>query len=324
MHIRTGSGEARLPDFLIVGAARAGTTTIYQYLTTHPEVFMPRFKEPSFFYFLKNPRAQGETHSKEYIWHLEQYAELFRGAPGNATVGEASTVYLQEAETVIANISDVYGQRMNDIAIVVVLREPVARALSMYAHMVQSGREDMAFEMAVQPEIVSHRVRRAGRGFDYVRGSQYSGALRRYMEVFDNVTVLFYDQLVERRADLLRELCRFLSINPALLTTRPIVSNSSGRVRRDIWGRMFELKKAVGRSPAKAVINRWVPRSLLLRLGDAIHARGISRDPVDEQYYRDTCGSLFSGDLLDLADLFREHNMRTHSSVVKKWLEAYR
>ena len=66
-----------LPDFLIVGAARAGTTALYNYIRQNPSIFLPDFKEPSFFYFYENQKAAKEKDASTYINDFDKYCKLF-------------------------------------------------------------------------------------------------------------------------------------------------------------------------------------------------------------------------------------------------------
>ena len=84
-----------LPNFLIIGAAKAGTTSLYDWLRQHPAVFMPRLKEPGFFAYDPGRPDLGIT-----ITTLEQYAALFEGVTIETAVGEASTLYLSSPRAV--------------------------------------------------------------------------------------------------------------------------------------------------------------------------------------------------------------------------------
>ena len=125
-----------LPDFLIVGAHKAATTSLFAYAAEHPDIYMSQQKEPK--YFIAG-RMQSIT--PDYIKYkqffnvlvsdLDSYAACFNGWEGQSAIGEASPQYLHLWDSVIPGIKSVLG----DPKIFIILREPVARALSNYNYL---------------------------------------------------------------------------------------------------------------------------------------------------------------------------------------------
>ena len=117
-----------LPNFFIVGGARCGTTSLWQHLSMQPEVFMPEdemVKEPAFFSYVGQRRT------------FDQYIDIFKEAGENHKwIGEASTVYLTDPESA----RSIYDFNKN-ARIIIMLRNPVHRAYSLYNWMVQDGYE---------------------------------------------------------------------------------------------------------------------------------------------------------------------------------------
>src|SRR5687768_6539126 len=95
--------EIIYPNFLIVGAARSGTTSLYNYLLQHPKVFLPKIKEPSFFSFA-NARLDFNVGNNNHVTNPEKYFDLFSSASHYVSVGEASTPYLYLYHNSISNI----------------------------------------------------------------------------------------------------------------------------------------------------------------------------------------------------------------------------
>jgi Sulfotransferase family len=114
--------EIFLPNFLIIGAAKAGTTSLYDWMRQHPDVFMPAHKEPKFFAWDgTGPRRQAQ------ITHRADYDALFAGAGGATAIGEASTAYLAHPRAPARVAETIPGARL-----IVSLRDPVERAFSVY------------------------------------------------------------------------------------------------------------------------------------------------------------------------------------------------
>lgn len=177
-----------LPNFLIIGAAKAGTTSLYHYLRQHPDVFMSPVKEPSFY----APERDFAIQSRH------EYVRLFDGATTEQAIGEASPQYLT-AERAAERIADDLG----DVRLIVSLRHPVDRAYSSYLGRLALGSEHMPVEEAMRP------------GTYYVETSRYHPLLARYFARFDRrrIKVLLFDEFVADPRAVLREVCEFLDVD---------------------------------------------------------------------------------------------------------------
>lgn len=143
----------RLPNLLVIGAAKAGTTAIYDYLGMHPQVYMSRLKETNFFALEGSPLNFSGPGDHDYINKysitcLDQYCQQFQGVTGETIVGEASPLYLYNAEA---------PQRIRhytpDVKLIAVLRHPVDRAYSAFLHTIRDDREPLHdFALALQAE----------------------------------------------------------------------------------------------------------------------------------------------------------------------------
>jgi len=141
--------RAPRPDFLIVGAPKAGTTALHAALSQHPEVFVTRPKEPKFWLCDGAPppswRGPGDAHSQqEWIWRHDEYAALFETARPDTVRGESTPFYLwsRGAHRRIA-------ESVPDVRLIAVVRDPVDRAYSNWMHLWCDGLEPLAvFEAA--------------------------------------------------------------------------------------------------------------------------------------------------------------------------------
>ena len=145
--------DVALPNFLIIGAAKAGTTSLYRYLEQHPEVYMSPVKEPKFFALggerldYRGPGDEARMRGAS-VTSLEDYRELFRGVSTETAVGEASTLYLY-SERAAARIK----HHVPDVKLIAVLRNPVDRAYSDFLHLVRDGIEPLTdFPQALEAE----------------------------------------------------------------------------------------------------------------------------------------------------------------------------
>jgi len=200
-----------LPNFLIVGATRSGTTSLYYYLKQHPEIELPSLKEPRYFSSLnlKLPqRGPGdETVDKKLVLNFEEYERLFDLFKNCKMVGEASSEYLTVADFTAGKIRDVIG----DIPIIIILRNPVQRAYSAYNNLRRDGRETETFRCALGLE----EARRSD-SWDVMWAYKYVGLyceqVRKYMEKFSRVKVLIFEEFILDPGKYLGELFEFLDV----------------------------------------------------------------------------------------------------------------
>jgi hypothetical protein len=182
-----------LPNFLIVGAPKCGTTSLYEYLRQHPDVYMSVPKEPRYF------PCFGVLPEERVVRDRAEYKRLFDGAKTERAIGEASPNYLHAPEAAARIAAE-----LPDAKIIVSLRNPADRAYSSYLGRVRRGVEQRPIEEALRP------------GSYFFDASLYCDALARYFAMFERsrVKVLLFDDFARDTAAALRELCAFLAIAP--------------------------------------------------------------------------------------------------------------
>jgi Sulfotransferase domain len=205
-----------LPDFLILGAQKAGTTALYAYLRWHPQITGPSFKEVSFF---DRHYANGER------WYRAHLPIRRRGI-----VGEASPSYLFHPLA-----PQRVAQMLPGARLVALLRNPVERAFSHYQHEVALGREQLSFEDAVarEDERMDGELDRmladaryfsyAWWNYTYVARGRYAEQLERWFAAFprEQLLVLLTDELAAESAGTYRRVLEFLGVDPQGLDSYP-------------------------------------------------------------------------------------------------------
>ena len=143
-----------LPNFLIVGAAKSGTTSLYYYLMDHPEIYFSKIKEPDYLSseVLKDQYLT-RVSLRPYIKTINDYKELFNEVINEKAIGEASTDTIYYHKTTIPRIKSLLG----DPKIIIMMRNPPYAAFSMYSHMIRDNRETLSFEDALA--IENERIR---------------------------------------------------------------------------------------------------------------------------------------------------------------------
>lgn len=183
----------RLPDFLIIGAAKAGTTSLWRWLGAHPDVYVPHEKEVHFF-------------DRDVRWALGPawYATHFDGAGDAKRVGEATPEYLT-TPAAPARVAAIVPHAQ----LIVVLRDPVDRAYSHYWHVRAWGGEPRTFE-----EVVEATLRGDPGVRNYLGHGRYLEHLKRYEEHFPRkqFLALRFEDVVDRPRAAFADVCRFLSV----------------------------------------------------------------------------------------------------------------
>ncbi len=262
-----------LPHFIVIGAYKAGTTSLHEYFAQHPGVYMTRVKEPNYFAFDPgNERHLGVARHDFPVRSLAQYEALFANAPPAARRGEASPAYLH---------SPVAPERIRavvpDVRLIVSLRSPVDRAYSHFQMALRSGR------------LRDPSVPREPDDAMWFRASLYAQALQRYMDLFgrDRICCVLFDDLVRRPAETMQNLFDFVGADRGFRIEAAYAHNPGGMPRHP---RLYRALQRVRRLPG---VTRLLPsgvRRTLARARDATLQKSDRLDPSTRrrwsEYYR--------------------------------------
>ena len=208
-----------LPDFLIAGAPKAGTTALHVALARHPQLYLSRVKEPKFFLTDGLPRAQGGPGDAktlgEQVWQPEAYEALFADAPAGALRGESTSLYLHDGDALQR-----IRKTIPDARIIALLRDPVDRAHSNWAHLWSAGLEPE--HDFVQACLLEEKRAAAGWApfWRYLSLGKYGEQLDRLWTLFpcEQTLVLRYRELREAPADTLDRITAFLGVTTGVVT----------------------------------------------------------------------------------------------------------
>ena len=210
----------RLPDFLIVGAARSGTSALYSILKKDPRIFMPQEKEPMFFVCWEQPvyfRLTGKNKKARAdftIHDLKEYEKTFEKARENQVLGEGSTWYLYAHETVIPNIKKLYGTKHDLLKIIILLRDPVQRAWSHYWKKINQGNEYLPFPEAVNNNTIKRRLEEGLiPSYDYIGFGNYYIQVKAYLDHFSKVKIILFEEFKKNPEETTKEILQFLGLN---------------------------------------------------------------------------------------------------------------
>jgi hypothetical protein len=232
-----------LPNFLVFGAGRSGTTSLHHYLGQHPEIFMPPVKEPNFFAFMGEDIVVEDHYDnwlrQNSITDLDTYEALFEGADGAQAVGEVSPWYLfhpRAPERIKALIPHA--------RLIAILRNPADRAYAAYIARRGNGWETLADFRSAILEEKRRMCENARLGiYNYrVRGN-YASQLARYFELFerDQIRIYVFEEFRCDPLTVLRDIFSFLDVDEEFRPDTETRHNPSGFIRnpvlRELWRR---------------------------------------------------------------------------------------
>jgi hypothetical protein len=281
---RPSAPTVRTPDFFIVGHAKSGTTALYEMLRPHPQIYMPRDKEPWFFCTDMKPRFQPRRAGRG-PQSLEEYLALFAGAAPDQRAGEASSSYLW-SRTAAQGIAAVAPEAK----IIAILREPASFLRSLHLQLLQSHvevKKDFRTAISLEEDRRNgqHIPRQSHRPqlLQYAELVRYVEQLRRYEALFsrEQMLVLIYDDFRADNAATLRAVLRFLEVDDTLalevLDVNPSILMRSQQLDDLVHA------VSVGRGPlagvAKAALKALAPRQARRRLLDFTRQRIVHGEP---------------------------------------------
>ena len=281
------------PNFFLVGTVKGGTTSLYQHLKQHPQVFLPEFKEPHYFARLRPSPERARL--LEYLTEEERYLALYRQATDYLVIGDASTSYLWSPEAP-SGIHD----KVPDAKIIMLLRDPIQRAQSHYLMDYREGLINEPFTV----EMLQRDYERSDKGFGvsylYVDLGLYYEQVKRYLETFgpDRVLILQFEDMVRDTDAALARVARFLDLDPAPFTAMDLEQVHNGfKAPRGEWAR-----RCAAHPLARWIGYRLLPRDLQWWLYQHI-ILCPAKKPTIADSVRDYLASLYDPDIRHLESL---------------------
>jgi len=292
--------STKLPNFFVVGAPKAGTTSLYHYLDQHPQIYTSPIKEPHYFATevrqencepeLRRQIARETRRLKEFlagpmierrfgriVTDWEDYLRLFTNAENESALGEASVCYLWSQTA-----PDRIAETVPDAKILVMFRDPTERAWSQYLQGLGNGAIRWSLREHVRRNL-QHHSKQFAVHYPFLEFGLYSEQFRRYLERFEpNVWFGLYEDFRRRPLETYRDICRFLGVaddfSPNMDRRHmeaqvPRVGLTSWLKRSGVW------KFTAGITPSRL---RPLIRRAVVRKPGATHI-----EPADRRYLTD-------------------------------------
>lgn len=247
-----------LPNFLIIGAPRAGTTALHYLLQQHPDIYMSSDKEPRFFAFEDGKLdvsclADTETVEnlqRRSITDLERYEKLFAGVVNERAIGDASPLYLASP-----GAPKRIKALIPEAKIIAILRHPVDRAYSHFLQNTRGNRRDLPdfTSLLSEPTLSTYAQGKRDR---YVALSLYYEALTRYLETFErqNVRIYLFENFKQNPALILKDIFQFLGVDDSVSLDTEARYNASGVSKISILDPLL-----LSSNPIKALLKSSMP-----------------------------------------------------------------
>lgn len=251
----------KMPNFMIIGAAKAGTTALYKYLEEHPQIFMSPQKEPRFFALEGEKidfRGPGAMTRFRYVTDIETYRLLFKNVSNELAIGEASTWYLY-----IPKAAKGIRHYLPNVKLIVMLRDPVQRAYSNFLGLRREGvepLEDFTEAMVAEKERMENNWSPT---WHYQQKGFYYNQLKRYFELFEKsqIRIYLYEDLKANSTNVVQDIFGFLSVDDAFVADTSQKHNVSGIPRNKALHQFLNQS-----NPLRGFMHSFVPAKLRKRV----------------------------------------------------------
>jgi hypothetical protein len=226
-----------LPDFLVIGAGKSGTTSIDKYLHQHPEVFVPARKEPNFFGYemIQESELAGNAddlaHYRNSVTTLENYLRIFEEALPSQKKGETSNTYLYHKDA-----PHRIHHYIPDVKIISILRQPADRLFSRYMHLARENRTPTKnfSDCLDRNSIWWHRNDLISEGF-------YAQNLSTYFTLFprENIRVYLFEDFQKEPLKIMREIYELIGVDKNFEPDVSLRYNESGLIRNDLLNKIY-------------------------------------------------------------------------------------
>lgn len=297
------------PNFFIVGAPKCGTTSMYHYLDQHPDIFIPPTKEPRFFIGDIISSVNDQDPIKEYllrtsVFTKNDYLNLYRHQNEKA-LGDASTQYLYHHKEVIPQIKSMCKDQ--EPKILIMLRNPIDRAFSNFSHN-SFSYEKRTFNDALFTE---HKMIADNfNSFWYYKGlSTYSSGVAAYLEAFDQVKVVIFEEFVKDVQGSMKSIYDFLEVDSNFKVNHFLVNKKNTGKAKSVWLNNF-LMKIRKLKFLKKILITLIGQKRLKLVNEIVTRSNLSKEKAqlsseDRIYLRD----FFKDDITKLSKLLPNSNI---------------
>jgi len=288
---------AQLPNFLIIGAAKAGTTSLCHYLSQHPDVYISAEKEPRFFcpeFYTEDTSGPLRSNARMEVFSLEEYSGLFEAADSQKAIGEATTEYLYYPQTA-QRIRD----RLPNTKLIAILRNPVERAFSAYCYQLRDGCETQSFEQAID-QAAKREADHWRPGWLYPQSGYYYAQLKRYYDIFpaEQIQIHLFSDFKQNPTAVCQRIFDFLSVDSTFAVEDLTAQNVSKVPKNQLVSKLIKQGKA-----AKSIATGLLPEAITQPILEKVKGYLYDPKPTVAPELKQQLISLYKEDILALQKL---------------------
>jgi len=281
------------PNFIVIGAMKAATTSLYTYLKQHPEIVMTKVKEPMFFNnFQQENNYKILGSKKKRLTTLEEYLTMFKDVKNEKAIGEASPAYIYNPKA-----PQLIKEYLPNVKIIAILRHPTDRAYSNYLHTKRADRDNTdTFQEAI--ELENKRIEDNWSPlYHYIEKGYYSVQLKRYYQLFpkENIRVYLFEDVVKNTKETLKDIFKFLEVDENVEIDTSKKANVSGNPS-GLMGWILKKMRYYNLMP-KFAISDYLPKFIMELIFKSVYKpteklNEDSRRDITERYYKGEIRSL--------------------------------
>lgn len=291
-----------MPNFLIIGAPKSATTSLYEYLKQHPEIYMSPNKEPHFFAFEgKQPDFCGPGDADAWInkfsiVNLAEYQQQFECVTTEKAIGEASTMYLYLPQS-----PERIKHYIPDVKLIVILRHPVDRGFSHFLNLRRDGREwltDFARALAEEDQRIQKHWAPA---WHYKQVGLYARQIQRYFQLFDQeqIKIYLYEEWRENPKEIMRDIFQFLEVDDTWAPDMSEKHNVSSFVHKNKNIHNFLTKPNL----MKDILRKVIPARIRQPMSAKVFRKNMDTPPKLNPELRQQLIPEFREDILNLQEV---------------------
>ncbi|WP_375579311.1 sulfotransferase [Marivirga tractuosa] len=296
-----------LPNFLIIGAGKSGTTSVDNYLKQHPNIFISPVKEPNFFGYELNTAKdfEGKPQLKHYnssVTNIDEYLKLFEGAESYQVRGETSNTYMYH-ENAAARIK----HYIPDAKLIAILRQPAERLYSRYLHLARDSKlPTQKFEDCLDRNSIWWERN------DLIKEGYYGKYLDRYFKLFDQsqIKVFLYEELRENPEKLHRQIFQFLGVQEDFEIDFSITYNQSGFIKNPIVDKLIGSNSFFFKGMKKIISEKSIQRikgnKFLFKKVNDLRSKNLSKPKLTKELKRQISNEIYKEDILLLQKLINK------------------
>lgn len=274
-----------LPDFIIIGAAKCGTTSLHNYLNQHPQIYICPQKET--FFFINEPKR---SYHKNYgaITEFSKYTDLFKDAPENSVIGEISTNYYAYPES-----AQLIYDTLPQVKIIAILRDPADRAFSNYQMFASAGHETEDFANMIYEDN------------KYIKRGFYYSQLIPFFNCFElnKIKILLFDDFSNDPVSFLQDLFQFIGVDDQFIPDMSKKSRQGGLPKNKIINHLL-IKQNPLRNSVASILRLLMPLNLRQKIRSSLIKGNRYKGKLEPELRRELI-NIYRSDILKLQDLIQ-------------------